>query len=201
VRAVLQDPRYEVRQIFVYAPLRARLLAYAAKIGAPLDVRTKAAAAMMQPGNALPHDDHFHIRISCPADQVAQGCLDLPLWHSPGSPDEFGPELLVESNAPSPAIDVPLEAWGSRLSLWSLERGICNSVEPMCEDRDDGPMCEDLEMFGVTDASAPPPDAAPVTGLASCDAPADPIACSADGEPNACSISAAGASDTPFAME
>src|SRR5262249_9817019 len=63
VRAVLQDPKYEVRQIFVYAPLRARLLAYAAKVGAPLEIRTKAAAAMMQPGNALPHDDHFHIRI------------------------------------------------------------------------------------------------------------------------------------------
>src|SRR5262245_25191985 len=77
VKAVLQDPKYEVRQIFIFAALRARLLAYAAKIGAPLDIRTKAAAAMMQPGNALPHDDHFHIRISCPADQIDQGCLDL----------------------------------------------------------------------------------------------------------------------------
>src|SRR6185436_9942578 len=33
VRAILEDPNYDVRQIFIYAPLRARLLAYAAKIG------------------------------------------------------------------------------------------------------------------------------------------------------------------------
>ena len=96
VRALLDNPRYDVRQIFVYAPLRARLLAYAAKVGAPLDIRSKAAAAMMQPANAQPHDDHFHIRISCPADQIDMGCLDRPLWQAPG-PDEFDPELLAET--------------------------------------------------------------------------------------------------------
>ena len=95
VRALLQNPKYEVRRIFVYAPIRARLLAYAAKTGAPLDLRAKAAAAMMQPINAQPHDDHFHIRISCPADRIEEGCLDRPLWQAPG-PDEFDPDLLAE---------------------------------------------------------------------------------------------------------
>ncbi len=144
VRAMLEDPRYEVRQIFVYAPLRARLLAYAAKVGAPRDLRTRAAQAMMQPGNALPHDDHFHIRISCPADQIDLGCTDLPLWHAPGSPDDFGPDLLAESpRAPligdaQPAL--PRYAWGPVSKLWSSELGLCNKVDMACTD-DEGAAC------------------------------------------------------------
>jgi Penicillin-insensitive murein endopeptidase len=152
VRAVLQDPRYNVRQIFIYAPLRARLLAYAAKIEAPLEIRTRAAAAMMQPVNAQPHDDHFHIRISCPLEQIDQGCVDLPLWHAPGSPDEFGPDLLAGApKIPGGLPDaVPPEAWGRLSKLWSIERGVCTRGEPTCADRNEGPMCEDPGIFGIT---------------------------------------------------
>ena len=39
VRALLEDPNEEVRQIFIYAPLRARLLAYAAQVKAPRQIR------------------------------------------------------------------------------------------------------------------------------------------------------------------
>jgi murein endopeptidase len=145
VKAVLEDPHYEVRQIFIYAPLRARLLAYAAKVGAPRELRVKAAAAMMQPVNALPHDDHFHIRISCPADQVEAGCADLPLWRAPGSPDEFGPELLAQlppirwvRNA------FPPEGWGRLSQLWSIERGVCDKSGLACVDDQRGLACEDL---------------------------------------------------------
>jgi murein endopeptidase len=150
VRAILEDPHYEVRQIFIYAPLRARLLAYAAKVGAPRDIRSRAAQAMMQPVNALPHDDHFHIRISCPADQVDLGCTDLPLWHAPGSPDEFGPELLAERRR-DPTNDQPYAlspyAWGRLSKLWSVELGICHKVDMACTNVDVGPACEDLGDF------------------------------------------------------
>ena len=146
VRALLEDPNEDVRQIFIYAPLRARLLAYAAKVKAPRQIRAKAAAAMMQPINALPHDDHFHIRISCPLDQVERGCADLPLWRAPGSPDEFGPEILA--TAPrvrwsTPMGGVPLENWGGMGKLWSVERGVCDAGSLACSDTR-GPICEDL---------------------------------------------------------
>jgi penicillin-insensitive murein DD-endopeptidase len=146
VRAILEDPSEEVRQIFIYAPLRARLLAYAAKIKAPRQLRAKAAAAMMQPINALPHDDHFHIRISCPLDQVERGCADLPLWRAPGSPDEFGPELLA--SAPrvrwsTPMGGVPLENWGGMAKLWSVERGVCDAGNLACSNGA-AMLCEDL---------------------------------------------------------
>jgi murein endopeptidase len=146
VRALLEDPNEEVRQIFIYAPLRARLLAYAAKVKAPRALRAKAAAAMMQPVNALPHDDHFHVRISCPLDMVERGCADLPLWRAPGSPDEFGPELLA--GAPrvrwsTPMSGVPLENWGGMSRLWSVERGVCEAGSLACGDQQKA-VCEDL---------------------------------------------------------
>jgi murein endopeptidase len=146
VRALLEDPNEEVRQIFIYAPLRARLLAYAAKVKAPRQVRAKAAAAMMQPVNALPHDDHFHIRISCPLDQVERGCADLPLWRAPGSPDEFGPELLAGEPRvrwSTPMSGVPLENWGGMGKLWSVERAVCDAGSLACGGSA-GHVCEDL---------------------------------------------------------
>jgi murein endopeptidase len=145
VRAVLEDPNEEVRQIFIYAPLRARLLAYAAKINAPRLLRAKAAAAMMQPVNALPHDDHFHIRISCPLDQLERGCADLPLWRAPGSPDEFGPEILAGEPRVrwgTPIRGVPLEIWGGMGRLWSVERAVCDAGSLTCNDAS-AMVCED----------------------------------------------------------
>ncbi|MET0594686.1 MAG: penicillin-insensitive murein endopeptidase, partial [Polyangiaceae bacterium] len=135
VRALLEDPNEDVRQIFIYAPLRARLLAYAAKVKAPHKLRAKAAAAMMQPVNALPHDDHFHIRISCPLDMLERGCADLPLWRAPGSPDEFGPELLAGEPRVrwgTPIAGVPLENWGGMANLWSVDRGVCDAGSLTC---------------------------------------------------------------------
>jgi murein endopeptidase len=177
VRAILEDPHYEVRQIFIYAPLRARLLAYAAKVGAPRDLRTKAARALMQPGNALPHDDHFHIRISCPADQVDLGCADLPLWRAPGSPDEFGPDLLAEaprpSSGPAPGAFSPYD-WGRVSRLWSVEQGVCHKVDLACSGSDEGPACEDLGDLGLPapalpadEMGTPPPVEAPLPQAAS----------------------------------
>jgi len=146
VRALLEDPNEDVRQIFIYAPLRARLLAYAAKVKAPRQIRAKAAAAMMQPINALPHDDHFHIRISCPLDQVERGCADLPLWRAPGSPDEFGLEFLAGEPRvrwSTPMGGVPLENWGGMGRLWSVDRAVCDAGSLTCGDTA-GLLCEDL---------------------------------------------------------
>ena len=76
VAAIAQESHARVTYIFVAAPLRARLLAYAAHIGAPVAVRNKAAELMVQPRGSLPHDDHFHVRIGCPAAMNA--CIELP---------------------------------------------------------------------------------------------------------------------------
>lgn len=76
VAAIVSDPRVEVSHVFVASPLRARLLAYAQRAGVPLALRVRAAERMVQPHGALPHDDHFHVRIVCPARMRA--CVERP---------------------------------------------------------------------------------------------------------------------------
>jgi penicillin-insensitive murein endopeptidase len=76
VAALVTDPEAHVTHVFVAAPLRSRLLAYAERIAAPIMVRMRAAEAMQQPHAAMPHDDHFHVRIACPTHMTS--CVENP---------------------------------------------------------------------------------------------------------------------------
>src|SRR5439155_25796279 len=75
VAALVGDGHARVSHIFVATPIRARLLTYAEKIGAPSSLRQRAAEVMAQPRGALPHDDHFHVRIMCPP--AMDGCIEV----------------------------------------------------------------------------------------------------------------------------
>ncbi len=66
VEAWLSDPSARVLQIFVASHLKKRMLEVAASSGASESVRRRAAEVLIQPKNALPHDDHFHVRVACP---------------------------------------------------------------------------------------------------------------------------------------
>jgi penicillin-insensitive murein endopeptidase len=100
VAALLSDPVAHVSHIFISAPLRARLLAYAARIGAPPALQTRAALTMAQPFGSLPHDDHFHVRISCPPGM--QGCIENPTVARRPKPRKITPRPGV-----APAVDPP----------------------------------------------------------------------------------------------
>jgi penicillin-insensitive murein endopeptidase len=76
VASMVADGHAHVSYLFVASPLRARLLAYAQRIGAPYAIRVRASEVMAQPRGSLPHDDHFHVRISCPAGM--EGCVEFP---------------------------------------------------------------------------------------------------------------------------
>lgn len=69
VQSWLKDHRAGISFIFISRPLRKRLLEYAS--GHPTFKRyvKEAAALMREPANAEAHDDHFHVRISCPKRQ------------------------------------------------------------------------------------------------------------------------------------
>jgi penicillin-insensitive murein endopeptidase len=85
VSTIASDPHARVSHIFVASPLRARLLSYAEKVGAPPAIRSRAAELMAQPKGSLPHDDHFHVRIACPSGM--DQCIEQPIAkkHSHGS--------------------------------------------------------------------------------------------------------------------
>jgi penicillin-insensitive murein DD-endopeptidase len=101
VSALVTDPMAKVTYLFVAAPLRARLLAYAARIGAPLAIRNHAAELMVQPRGSLPHDDHFHVRIACPSGMTS--CIELPTRSRIAHAPVHHAPVLAHASSPKPA--------------------------------------------------------------------------------------------------
>jgi penicillin-insensitive murein endopeptidase len=76
VRALLEDPVVDVQHLFISAPLRQMLLDHAEKIGESRELIERARLTLQQPVDALPHDDHLHVRIFCPVSDRVLGCRD-----------------------------------------------------------------------------------------------------------------------------
>ncbi|MCC6214496.1 MAG: penicillin-insensitive murein endopeptidase [Polyangiaceae bacterium] len=60
--------------IFVSRELEALLLEWAFALGSPDSLLLRAATVMLQPGDSTPHDDHFHVRLACSAEEALRGC-------------------------------------------------------------------------------------------------------------------------------
>lgn len=76
IQTLLTDTRARVSHVFVDGRLRRALLEQGRKAGASRAVLDRAATVLMQPTDSLPHDDHFHIRISCPSTMKGV-CVEL----------------------------------------------------------------------------------------------------------------------------
>ncbi|MBK9260366.1 MAG: penicillin-insensitive murein endopeptidase [Polyangiaceae bacterium] len=72
---LLLDRKARVSHVFVAEPIKHALLAHARSRGVSRAVYVRAAIAMMQPTGGLPHDDHFHVRISCPSS-MKKTCVE-----------------------------------------------------------------------------------------------------------------------------
>lgn len=83
VQHFLTDPEARVSHIFVAEPLRQSLLSHAKARGVSPLLLNRAAQVLMQPSNSLPHDDHFHVRISCPKSSGRE-CAELAKVSKPG---------------------------------------------------------------------------------------------------------------------
>ncbi|MCC7534919.1 MAG: penicillin-insensitive murein endopeptidase [Deltaproteobacteria bacterium] len=80
VRSIVESPHAEVQYVFVASWLEQRLLREAARRGEEASLVERAAHVMLQPRNATPHADHFHVRIYCPEDDRPM-CVDVaPFW-------------------------------------------------------------------------------------------------------------------------
>jgi penicillin-insensitive murein DD-endopeptidase len=69
VQSWVRDRRAGLSHIFVSRPLRSRLLSFAARRADFRKYLNEAAVLLKQPEDAAPHDDHFHVRVSCPDGQ------------------------------------------------------------------------------------------------------------------------------------
>lgn len=76
VAQLLTDQEIRVQWIFVSRALRERLLLQAKRENAPDWLIAYAELVLAQPAGVPPHDDHFHIRIYCPREDLAVGCQD-----------------------------------------------------------------------------------------------------------------------------
>lgn len=72
---LLLDRNARVSHVFVAEPIKHALLAHARSRGVSHGLYVRAALVMMQPTGGLPHDDHFHVRISCPAS-MKKTCVE-----------------------------------------------------------------------------------------------------------------------------
>lgn len=81
VEALVGQTDVPVQYMFVWRPLRQRLLDHAASIGAPQELIDRAAIVLDQPSRGGRHDDHFHTRIYCAADDRPR-CLDEQPFHA-----------------------------------------------------------------------------------------------------------------------
>lgn len=80
-KALLEHPTVDVQWLFLSIPLKDMLLRHAEEIGEDPELIARAAQVMQQPSHSLPHDDHFHLRITCPEADRLEGCLDMgPRW-------------------------------------------------------------------------------------------------------------------------
>ncbi|MBA2661465.1 MAG: HEAT repeat domain-containing protein [Bradymonadaceae bacterium] len=74
VEGLMLSEAAQIQFIFVSNALRRMLLAEARRAKATREVLARAEAMLLQPGGALPHNDHFHIRIFCSEIDVRSGC-------------------------------------------------------------------------------------------------------------------------------
>lgn len=68
VRALITEPAARVEKIYVAPWLERRLIDFARSRKVNAGIIARAAKVMAPPGRTVPpHDDHFHVRIACPA--------------------------------------------------------------------------------------------------------------------------------------
>lgn len=75
VRALLEDREVDVQWMFISQPLRQALLDEARRLQEPAHLLERAERVLHQPTDSRPHNDHFHVRIRCTAEERAAGCV------------------------------------------------------------------------------------------------------------------------------
>lgn len=105
VRTLLMDDASLTQWIFCSRGVKALLLQYAILHEPDPEALMRAATVLHQPSEGRPHDDHFHIRVLCSAEERALGCeeygpvwpwlRDSVEWVGTGDPEELDDRALV----------------------------------------------------------------------------------------------------------
>lgn len=108
VRALVSDEEAQIQWLFVARWLEAMLIEHARSRGEPDEIVARAQKVLHQPSDSFAHDDHFHVRIACTAEDAVRGCrggghqwpwLEQPP-HDPGLDDDALVAALFEDLSP-----------------------------------------------------------------------------------------------------
>lgn len=113
VEALLDSPVAEVQYIFVQEDLRQLMLEYAETHDVSPALIERAAQTLKQPSDSAPHDDHMHVRIYCPLEDLDHGCVDFGQmrWHKKDQKYGGRLERLRRYDEVIEDIDVGAQAW------------------------------------------------------------------------------------------
>jgi murein endopeptidase len=81
VESLLIFPETNIQHIFISKPLKAQLMAYAARMNKPAALVKKVNAVVHQPTDSAPHNDHLHVRIYCNLQDTKGGCIQTGVVH------------------------------------------------------------------------------------------------------------------------
>jgi penicillin-insensitive murein endopeptidase len=73
-----------VQWVFMYEPISVKVVEYGTSINEPEAIVQRVRKTLLQPKDAMRHDDHMHVRLYCAIEDRAYGCKD------------FGPMALLE---------------------------------------------------------------------------------------------------------
>lgn len=123
----------QLQYVFISRPLRRMLLEHAREVEAPASIRRRARQVLHQPRGALPHDDHYHVRIYCSETDVASGCRDRGrewAWYEPHrEADRRAVRRAIDALA-SETISIR-EAAARRLALLNARRAVPRLIEQL----------------------------------------------------------------------
>lgn len=108
VKSLITNRKISVQWIFMADHLKKRLLDHAKARREPAELIAIASDVIAQP-RGRSHDDHMHLRIYCPADDLLEGCIDIgsnrPWYSAPGPELESRYRELVRlSRSRDPAV-------------------------------------------------------------------------------------------------
>ena len=81
VKSLLSSERIDAQWMFASRAVEALLIDYAISSGEDAQLVWRAESVLQEPADALPHDDHLHLRIACSPQESVRGCQGGgPYW-------------------------------------------------------------------------------------------------------------------------
>jgi penicillin-insensitive murein endopeptidase len=97
IKALLSSDQLEVQWLYASLVVEELVIGHAMAEDDDPELVWRAQTVLLEPLDALPHDDHLHLRIACPPGAAVRGCEGGgPYWSWLGAPAELEANGAVE---------------------------------------------------------------------------------------------------------